>query len=87
MLKEQTLRDSTLGGKKGTHIIGDVQLVLRLADSSLALQIPVICASHNALHEKRTSSAKIYQAFSSLPRASLRSTVWGTDTIWKACHS
>jgi hypothetical protein len=64
MLKEQTLHDSTLGGKKGTHVIGDVQLVLRLADSSLALQIPVICASYNALHGKRTLSAENYQTAS-----------------------
>ena len=54
MVKEQTLHESTLGSKKGTHIIWDVQLVLRLADSSLALQISVICASHNALYKKHT---------------------------------
>ncbi len=50
----KTLHVPKWGAKNGTHIIGDVQLVLRLADSSLTLQIPIICASHNALCIKRT---------------------------------
>lgn len=54
MLKWQTLHEPTLSSKKGTHIIWDVQLVLRLADSSLALQISFICASHNTLYKTHT---------------------------------
>lgn len=40
---------------KSAHIRRKVQLTLRIADGGLARQETIICAAHNALHEKQLS--------------------------------